>query len=63
MESCVQLIDEKIKSGIGQDIYELTRISRQAAIINLVGFFHDLAFSRSYLLSVVIANLFYNQVG
>ena len=36
LESCIQLIDEKIKSREGQEIYELTRISRQAAIINLM---------------------------
>ncbi len=36
LESCIQLIDERIKSGEGQEIYELTRISRQAAIINLL---------------------------
>jgi len=36
LESCIQLIDERIKSREGQEIYELTRISRQAAIINLL---------------------------
>src|SRR5690349_16359053 len=36
LESCIQLIDERIKSGEDQEIYELTRISRQAAIINLM---------------------------
>ena len=36
LESCIQLIDEKVKSGIGHEIYELTRISRQVAIINLL---------------------------
>ena len=36
LESCIQLIDEKLKSREGQEIYELTRISRQAAIINLL---------------------------
>ena len=36
LESFIQLIDEKIKSREGQEIYELTRISRQAAIINLL---------------------------
>ena len=36
LESCVQLIDEKIKSGVNQEIHELTRIARQAAIINLL---------------------------
>ncbi|MCC8996710.1 MAG: conjugal transfer protein TraM [Nitrosomonas sp.] len=35
LESCIQLIDERIKSGEGQEIYELTRISRQVAIMNL----------------------------
>jgi len=39
LESCVQLIDEKIKSGVNQEIYELTRIARQAAIINLLASF------------------------
>jgi len=33
---CIQLIEEKIKSGVGQEINELARISRQAAIINLL---------------------------
>ena len=36
LESCIQLIDEKVKSGIGHEIYELKRISRQVAIINLL---------------------------
>ena len=36
MESCIQLIDEKIKSGVDQEIYDLAKISRQAAIINLL---------------------------
>jgi hypothetical protein len=36
LESCIQLIDEKIKSREGQEIYDLVRISRQAAIINLL---------------------------
>ena len=36
LESCIQLIDERIKSGEGQEIYDLVRISRQAAIINLL---------------------------
>ena len=36
LESCIQLIDERIKRKEGQEIYELTRISRQAAIINLL---------------------------
>ena len=39
LESCIQLIDEKIKSREGQEIYDLTRISRQAAIINLLSAF------------------------
>jgi len=36
LESCIQLIDEKIKSGVDQETYDLVRISRQAAIINLL---------------------------
>ncbi len=36
LESCIQLIDEKVKSGMNQEVYELTRISRQVAIINLM---------------------------
>ncbi|SEF91488.1 conjugal transfer protein TraM [Nitrosomonas ureae] len=36
LESCIQLIDERIKSGEGQETYDLARISRQAAIINLL---------------------------
>ena len=36
LESCTQLIDEKIKSGVDQEIYDLARISRQASIINLL---------------------------
>ncbi len=36
LESCIQLIDEKVKSGIGHEICELTKISRQVAIINLL---------------------------
>ncbi|SEQ06475.1 conjugal transfer protein TraM [Nitrosomonas ureae] len=36
LESCIQLIDEKVKSGMDHEIHELTRISRQAAIINLL---------------------------
>lgn len=47
LESCVQLIDEKIKSGVNQEIHELTRIARQAAIINLLASF-------MILLSVVV---------
>lgn len=35
LESCIQLTDEKIKSGVDQENYDLTRISRQAAIMNL----------------------------
>ena len=35
-EQCIQLISEKIKSGIGQEAHDLARISRQAAIINLL---------------------------
>ena len=45
--SCTQLIEEKIKTGIGQDIQELARLSRQAAIINLLAAF-------LVLLSVVV---------
>ncbi|MBY0485174.1 conjugal transfer protein TraM [Nitrosomonas sp.] len=47
LESCIQLIDEKIKSREGQENYDLTRISRQAAIINLLA-------STLLLISVVI---------
>jgi hypothetical protein len=36
LESCIQLIDEKIKNGVDQETYDLARISRQAAIINLM---------------------------
>ncbi len=46
-EQCIQLINEKIKNGIGRDVYELARISRQAAIINLLAAF-------LVLLSIVI---------
>lgn len=49
-EQCIQLINEKIKSGAGQDVYELARISRQAAIINLLASF-------LFLLSVVVVFL------
>lgn len=35
-EQCIQLINEKIKSEIGQEIHDLARISMQAAIINLL---------------------------
>ena len=37
--NCTQLIEEKIKTGVGQEINELARISRQAAIINLLAAF------------------------
>ncbi len=47
LESCIQLIDEKIKSGVDQETYDLARISRQAAIINLLT-------STLLLISVVI---------
>ena len=46
-EQCIQLINEKIKSGIGQEAHDLARISRQAAIINLLAAF-------LVLLSVVV---------
>jgi len=36
LESCIQLIDERIKSGVDQETYDLARISRQTAIINLM---------------------------
>ena len=36
LESCIQLIDERIKSGVDQETYDLVKISRQAAIINLL---------------------------
>ncbi|HMW21717.1 MAG TPA: conjugal transfer protein TraM [Nitrosomonas sp.] len=36
LESCIQLINERIKSGVDQETYDLARISRQAAIINLL---------------------------
>ena len=36
LESCAQLIDEKIKNSVSQEIYELARISRQAAVTNLL---------------------------
>ena len=39
LESCIKLIDERIKSRECQEIYELTRISRQATIINLLSAF------------------------
>jgi len=47
LENCTQLIDERIKSSMDQEIYELTRISRQVAIINLLA-------STLILVSVVI---------
>lgn len=50
LESCIQLIDERIKSGVDQEIYELVRVSRQAAIFNLLASF-------MILVSVVIAFL------
>ena len=37
--NCTQLIEEKIKTGVGQEINELARISWQAAIINLLAAF------------------------
>ncbi len=36
LESCIQLIDERIKSGVNQKTYDLVRISRQTAIMNLL---------------------------
>ena len=39
IESCIQLIEEKIKNGVSQEINELARISKQAAIINLLASF------------------------
>ncbi|HMV11775.1 MAG TPA: conjugal transfer protein TraM [Nitrosomonas sp.] len=36
LESCIQLIDERIKSSINQETYDLVRISRQMAIMNLL---------------------------
>ncbi len=36
LESCIQLIDERMKSGMDQETCDLVRISRQAAIINLL---------------------------
>ena len=47
LESCIRLIDERIKSGVDQETYDLARISRQAAIINLLA-------SALILVSVVI---------
>ena len=46
-EQCIQLINEKIKSEVGQETHDLARISRQAAIINLLAAF-------LVLLSVVV---------
>ncbi len=37
--NCTRLIEEKIKAGVGQEINELARISRQAAIFNLLAAF------------------------
>ena len=39
LKSCIQLIDERIKSGVDQETYDLVRISRQAAIINFLSAF------------------------
>jgi len=39
IEQFVQLIDEKVKNGVGQEVHDLARISRQAAIINLLAAF------------------------
>ena len=39
LESCIQLIDERIKSEVDQEIYELVRVSRQAAVFNLLASF------------------------
>ena len=50
VEQCIQLVNEKIKSGACQEIHELARISRQAAIINLLAAF-------LVLLSVVVVFL------
>ena len=36
LESCIQLIDERIKSGMDPETYDLVRISRQTAIMNLL---------------------------
>ena len=36
LENCIQLIDERIKSGVNQETYDLVRISRQTAIMNLL---------------------------
>ena len=50
LESCIQLIDERIKRGVDQETYDLVRISRQAAIINLLA-------STLILVSVVTISL------
>lgn len=50
LESCIQMIDERIKSEVDQEIYELVKVSRQAAIFNLLASF-------MILVSVVIAFL------
>ncbi len=50
LESCIQLIDERIKSGMDPETYDLVRISRQAAIINLLA-------STLILVSVVTISL------
>ena len=42
LESCIQLIDERIKSEVDQEIYELVRVSRQAAVFNLLASFMTL---------------------
>ncbi len=39
IESCIQQIDEKIKNEVTQEIIELARTARQAAIINLLAAF------------------------
>ena len=36
LESCIQLIDERIKSGVDRETYHLARISRQTVIMNLM---------------------------
>ena len=42
LESCIQLIDERIKSEVDQEIYELVKVSRQAAVFNLLASFMTL---------------------
>ena len=42
LKSCIQLIDERIKSEVDQEIYELVRVSRQAAVFNLLASFMTL---------------------